>query len=265
MQPWICTTCCVEYPASAEPPAACPICQDERQYVNPGGQSWTRMAEIATTRHVDWRELGPGLFGIGVTPGIGIGQRMLFAGGVLWDCVPLVDDAVVEKLKAAGGVRAMAISHPHFYAAMVSWSEKLGGVPIYLHADDREHVMRPSPHIRHWTGESIELAPGMTLVRCGGHFSGSSVLHWAQGCEGRGALFAGDTIQVAADPHWVSFLRSYPNMIPLPASKVTAIVKAVRPYPFEKLYGGWWERVVEADANAVVERSAERYISALAG
>jgi hypothetical protein len=193
---------------------------------------------------------------------------MLFAaapgGGVLWDCVPLVDDEIVAKLEAAGGVRAMAISHPHFYAAMVSWSEKLGGVPIYLHEDDREHVMRRSEHIRHWSGETIEIAPGMTLIRCGGHFTGSAVLHWAQGAGGRGALFTGDTIQVAGDPHWVSFLRSYPNMIPLPASKVAAIAAAVRPYAFDRLYGGWWEKVVMTEAKGVVERSAERYFRALA-
>jgi glyoxylase-like metal-dependent hydrolase (beta-lactamase superfamily II) len=159
----------------------------------------------------------------------------------------------------------LAISHPHFYAAMVSWSEKLGGVPIYLHEDDREHVMRRSEFIRHWSGETLEIGPGMTLIRCGGHFTGSSVLHWDEGAGGRGALLSGDTIQVAGDPQWVSFLRSYPNMIPLPGSKVEAIVSAVRPYAFDRLYGGWWEKMVATDAKAVVERSAERYLRALEG
>jgi hypothetical protein len=33
----------------------------------------------------------------------------------------------------------------------------------------------------------------------------------------------------------------------------------VERYPFEVVYGGWWNRVVSTDAKAAVIRSAERY------
>jgi hypothetical protein len=32
------------------------------------------------------------------------------------------------------------------------------------------------------------------------------------------------------------------------------------PYRFERVYGGWWRRVVRTDGKAAVARSAERYL-----
>jgi hypothetical protein len=75
-----------------------------------------------------------------------IGQRALFLRkskvNILWDCLPLLDEAVVEAMKPLGGISAIAISHPNCYSGMVEWSRALGGVPIYLHAADRKWVMR---------------------------------------------------------------------------------------------------------------------------
>ena len=103
---YICATCGVQYPPSAAPPAHCPICEDERQYVNARGQSWTTPTELRATRQVDWRELEPGLSGLSATPQIAIGQRALIvaqpAGGVMWDCIPLVSEDAVARVKAAG-------------------------------------------------------------------------------------------------------------------------------------------------------------------
>ena len=88
------------------------------------------------------------------------------------------------------------------------------------------------------------ILPGLTLVRCGGHFTSSTVLHWADGAEGRGALLTGDTIAVALDRRYVTFMRSYPNLIPLSAAAVRRIVAAVEPFAFDRIYGGWWDYVV---------------------
>jgi hypothetical protein len=182
---------------------------------------------------------------------------------VLWDCVALIDNATHDIVEALGGLSAIAISHPHYYTTMVEWSRTFGDVPIYLHADDRQWIMRPDSNIRHWDGETHELQPGMTLLRCGGHFAGGTVLHWTDGAKGRGALLAGDIIQVVFDRRHVSFMRSYPNFIPLSAKAVRTITNVVGPYSFERLYGAWWRRNVRSDAAAAVRRSAERYIAAL--
>ena len=117
--------------------------------MNAAGQRWTTPDELRAQHRIDWRDLEPGLIGLGATPQIAIGQRALFVpqpgGGVLWDCIPLVSGEAIDRIRSMGGLRAIAISHPHFHAAMVEWSEALGGVPIYIHADNADHVMRPSP------------------------------------------------------------------------------------------------------------------------
>ena len=70
----------------------------------------------------------------------------------------------------------------------------------------------------------------------------------------------GDILQVVSDRRYVSFMYSYPNLIPLPAREVRCIVAAVEPYAFDRIFGAWWDRVVKGDAKTAVFRSAERYI-----
>jgi hypothetical protein len=55
-------------------------------------------------------------------------------------------------------------------------------------------------------------------------------------------------------------MRSYPNLIPLPADEIRRIVERVRPYAFDRVYGGWWDRVMTSGGIAAIERSAERYL-----
>ena len=52
---------------------------------------------------------------------------------------------------------------------------------------------------------------------------------------------------VAEDRAWVSFLWSYPNLVPLDADTVADIARRVARFRFGTLYGGWWGHVV-ADA-----------------
>ena len=101
---------------------------------------------------------------------------------------------------------------------MVEWAHAFG-CPIHLHEAERKWVMRPDPSIRFWAGDRLELGAGVTLVRCGGHFEGGQVLHLAD----RRALLAGDIVQVVPDRRFVSFMWSYPNLVPLPAARVEAI------------------------------------------
>ena len=107
------------------------------------------------------------------------------AGNILWDCVATLDAATVTLIEGLGGIDAIAISHPHFYTTMVEWARAFTA-RIHLHAADKQWIMRPDPAIEFWDGETLQLWDGVTLVRCGGHFPGGSVLHWAQGAGGRG-------------------------------------------------------------------------------
>ncbi len=266
--PFICETCGVQHAASPLPPERCAICEDERQYVGWNGQRWTTLEQLRARHRADIREEEPGLLGIGMSPSFGIGQRALLintaGGNVLWDCVALLDDAIVATVSELGGLAAIAISHPHYYATMVDWSRAFEA-PVYIHAADREWVMRPDERVVFWDGNRHQLGPGVTLLRLGGHFEGGTVLHWADGQSASGALLSGDIIQVVQDRRWVSFMRSYPNLIPLSPDEIERIVSMLEPYDFERVYGAWYGRIVHDDAKRAIARSAERYVKAVTG
>jgi hypothetical protein len=265
---FICVTCGAQFAETAAEPERCPICEDERQFVGPGGQQWTDLDRLRDDHHAIVKSVEPGLTGIGMHPDFAIGQRALLVqtpeGNVLWDCISLIDEPTVAAIRALGGIRAIAISHPHYYTSMVEWSRAFDA-PIYIHGAEHPWVMRPDPAIRFWEGETLPLVAGLTLIRLGGHFLGGQVLHWPAGAGGRGALLSGDIIQVIPDSRFVSFMYSYPNFIPLPAATVERIAAAIEPYDFDRIYGAWWPRVVPTDGKAAVIRSAQRYVRALQG
>jgi glyoxylase-like metal-dependent hydrolase (beta-lactamase superfamily II) len=267
MPNFICTTCGVQYDESDQPPVSCVICSEERQYIGWQGQQWTTLDELRREHRSRIEPEGSGLTGIGIEPSFAIGQRALHVrsagGGFIWDCTSLVDDAVVARVRGLGGARGLAISHPHFFGAMIEWSRALGGIPVYLHEADRAWVMREDPAVVYWGGDTLELQPGLTLVHCGGHFAGSTALHWADGADGLGALLTGDTIMVAQDRRTVSFMYSYPNLIPLGGAAVRRIAAAVEPFEFEQIYGGWTGKNVRENGRAALRYSVLRYLRAI--
>lgn len=268
MPAFICTTCGCQYPDVEAPPSGCLICQDERQYVNPAGQAWTTLTAMRRTHYNAFRQLEPGLMGVGTFPSFAIGQRALILqtpeGNILWDCISFLDEATVTIIAALGGLVAIACSHPHFLASAVEWSRAFNNAPVHVHARDRGYVPRPDAVIKAWAEDRLQLADGVTLIRCGGHFPGSAVLHWAQGAGGRGALLTGDTLQVRPDKR-LTFMRSYPNQIPLDAASVQGIADSLAEWRYETIYGGWWERVVPANAKQVTADSVSQYIAAVNG
>ncbi len=269
MPAYICLTCGVQYPPADTPPEHCPICEDERQYVGLGGQRWLTSEELRNgERHNEIREEEPGLHSIRTTPQFAIGQRALLArtpaGNVLWDCLSLLDDATYQAVRDLGGVQAIAISHPHFYGVLAEWSEAFDA-PVYIHEADGEWVQRRCDGLTLWSGTARPILDGVTLLNPGGHFEGATALHWAGGAEGRGALLSADTVAVNPTRQTVSFMYSYPNLIPLSAAAITRIVDTLRPYPYERIHGAFPNMSVWADGQAAVERSAARYIRMIGG
>jgi glyoxylase-like metal-dependent hydrolase (beta-lactamase superfamily II) len=262
----ICKACGTQFPETPEAPPACPICSDARQFIPKSGQEWTTLEKLRANHRNAFQQYEPNLIGIGTVPEFAIGQRALLLrtaqGNFLWDCISLLDEATIEIISALGGLRGIAISHPHYYTTMLEWSAAFGGAPVFLHAADREWVVQPGEAIEFWDGPRKELAPGITLIHCGGHFAGGTVLHWAGGAEGRGVLLSGDILQVTPDG-MVSFMYSYPNLIPLPAKAVQAIAGAVKPLSHDRIYGAWWDRQIRSDAQAIVARSVARYLQAI--
>jgi glyoxylase-like metal-dependent hydrolase (beta-lactamase superfamily II) len=265
---WICATCGNHYPETGSPPDACVICADERQWVPPTGQRWTTLAELSAAGHRSVvREVEPGLTGVGADPPVAIGQRALLVqtpeGNLLWDPPGFLDEEAIAAVREAGGLRAVTASHPHFYASIVEWSHAFGA-DILLPEADAHWLTRPDPAVRTWSG-TLRVLPGVTLVQCGGHFPGSAVVHWADGAAGAGVLLTGDTIFVTPGEDRVTFVWSAPNRLPLSEAAVRQVAESVRPYPFDRIYGGWWQPVIRRDAHRVMEASAQRYIHFLRG
>ena len=263
---FICTACGTQYPESAQPPAQCTICEEERQYVPARGQGWTTLAALAQSHMNSFHEYDTGLIGVGA--GFAIGQRALLVrtegGNILWDCVATLDAATVSMIKALGGLKAIAISHPHFYTTMVEWAHAFN-CPVHLNDADKDWIMRNDPVVKLWQGDTFRLWDGVTLVRCGGHFPGGTVLHWKGGADGRGIVCAGDILTVTTDRKWLSFMRSYPNFIPLSAREVDYIGKALAPFQFDQIYGHYFDRVIAKEAKQVLDRSIARYTAAVEG
>ncbi len=256
---WICRTCAVEH---ATRPEVCAICADERQWVPAEGQAWTTLDELAAAgERVIVKELEPDLFGLTGEPQVGIGQQTKLLrtplGNLLWDPLGYVDGAAVDAVRAFGSVRFIVASHPHMFGVQVEWSRRLGGVPVLVAAVDARWVARPDRAIETWSGQR-ELLPGVVLSQIGGHFPGSAVVHWAAGAGGRGVLLTGDTIMANPDRTSVSFMRSFPNRIPLSGAVALRVAEQVARRPFDRLYSNF-DNVIPAGARGAVLRSAERH------
>jgi len=261
---WICATCGVEH---ADNTGTCAICADERQWVPASGQAWTTLYDLhdagyrAELVELETDRFGNGLFGIESAPAVGIGQQSKLlvtpTGTVLWDPIGFVDNDIASQVLEHGPVRAVVASHPHMFGVQVEWSRALGHPPVLVAEADLVWVARPDPVIRPWSTE-VRLLPGVTLVQVGGHFPGSAVIHWADGADGEGVLLSGDTVFANPDRSTVSFMRSYPNRLPLSGRVVERIARSLERFDFDRLYGNF-DTVIDRDARAVVRRSADRH------
>jgi len=129
----ICKTCGVQHssPSISDLKNQCPICLDPRQYVPATGQAWLTLSTLRSEgKHknifhpMDADQTSTAnLIAIRTEPQLAIGQSAYLVrtpeGNVLWDCITYLDDETVETIKALGGLKAIAISHPHFYSTNV--------------------------------------------------------------------------------------------------------------------------------------------------
>jgi len=256
---WICATCAVEHD---ERPEVCAICADERQWVPETGQEWTTLAQLeASGVRAEIHVLEHDLYALRTTPDVGIGQESKLVvtrdGVLLWDPIGYLDETVVAAVHALGEVVAVVASHPHMYGVQVEWSRALGGVPVLVAEPDRGWVQREDEAVASWQGD-LEILPGVVLSQPGGHFPGSAVVHWAAGAGGRGVLLSGDTIFANPDRSSVSFMRSYPNRIPLSGAVAERVARHVARRPFDRLYNNF-AGVIPTGARDVVLRSAARH------
>lgn len=259
---YICKNCGTQFNEADSFPTECKICTDERQYVPASGQEWTTMEQLLRSGYQnDIVEKEVNLYSIKTVPQIGIGQNAYLIrtekGNFLWDCITYIDDKTRKKIQELGGIDGIILSHPHYYSSIVEWAESFD-CPIYIHSLDRQWVTRESNRYIFWEGESLELMPGVKAINLGGHFDGSSVLHWKRP-DGESVLLVGDTLFIVPDKGWLSFMYSQPNRIPLPSFAIEKIINILKDYEFKRIYGAFDNNILEKGKEAVM-KSAERYI-----
>ncbi|KAF2482324.1 beta-lactamase-like protein [Neohortaea acidophila] len=252
----ICVACGTQFDVPlSSPPKSCRICDDPRQFVPPTGQSWTSLHTLRSSKETHTNKIHPdstnaSVHSISTSPKVGIGQRCILLetphGNVLWDCITYLDDATVDFIRSKGGLKAIVISHPHYYSTHLVWAEVFG-CSVYLAAEDEEWLCREDVGgRRRFLGEESvreEIVPGVVAVKVGGHFPGSLVLGW----EGR--LFIADSFVTAPSAYYhidrppgttsYAFMWSIPNMIPLPPSELLKMWKALEGVEFESTYGAF--------------------------
>lgn len=264
--PWLCATCGVEYSPGPVPPERCPICEDERQYVPASGQAWTSVDRLGKDGHrVDVTAVDERLWGL-AAPDVGIGQQGMLiqtdGGNLLFDVPGMIDQDAVNAVRERGGIAAIVASHPHMYGIQSEWSRAFGHAPIWVAAVDQQWLGLTPPELRIWDGP-FEILPGIRLDQIGGHFPGSTIAVWEDGGSGSGTVFAGDAIFPVADGN-VTFLRSYPNRIPLSPDVVRRLADHVASYDFDTLYNNFGASAGPG-AQEIVQRSAQRYIDWVSG
>lgn len=262
----ICATCGTRYATTKTATDTCPICTDERQYVGDGGQTWTSYNSLAKGHSIKIAKLQDNLYELKITPDFAISQKahlvLAKGGNVLWDCIPYLDEQTVTYIKALGGIKAIAISHPHYYSLMAEWAAAFN-CPIYLHHLDKQWVQDESKHIHLWKGSELELWDGLKVVHTGGHFDGSTAMHLPH--HGKGTLLTGDTLYVARDHQHVSMMYSYPNLVPLPKKAIEQISQRIEPLEFDTIHGAFDGQLIPTGAKEAFRRSVKRYLRIFEG
>jgi glyoxylase-like metal-dependent hydrolase (beta-lactamase superfamily II) len=172
--------------------------------VRPSGTTYTTLSVLRRTgtyrNKISLLDAAhPHIYSIVTEPKFGIGQRCFLiktpAGNILWDLITLLDQATTEWIRTQGGVKAIVISHPHYYTTHRWWSSMLHA-PVYVSAEDREWLQFPDVGgIYRWIATpTTEILPGVTAIKVGGHFPGSLCLHVKSDADNHARLFIADTL-----------------------------------------------------------------------
>ena len=256
----ICATCGTQFPED-DTDKLCKICDEERQYIPLTGQKWTTHSEIASVHTNQIVKLKESLYEIVISPKFAIGQRAFLVvserGNILWDCVSLLDEATIKFINELGGLKAIAISHPHYYSNMNAWAETFN-CPIYIHENDQSYIHYKTDRVHLWKGEDKVLWDSIRLVNVGGHFDGSSVLLIPE-LSNHGVMLTGDTVYLSLSKKHYSIMYSYPNNIPLPIKRIKQIKERFASLAFDEIYGFYSYQNITKNARKLLFDSLSRY------
>lgn len=192
-----------------------------------------------------------------------IGQRAMLvlsaSGNVLWDCIPMLDEATITFIRSKGGLKAIAFSHPHYYSNMNEWAATFN-CPVYIHQNDAEHIIQKGDNIKLWQGNELALWDDIKVMLIGGHFAGSSILH-VPFLSKEGTILCGDTLFLSPNKKHFSVFWSYPNRMPLPLNKMGCIKQRFDSIPFDAFYGYQKIQNLDVDVKEIFASSMQRYFN----
>jgi len=258
----ICRACGTQFPENYHL-ALCAICSEERQFIPIYGQRWTTHQELVESYKTEITEINEYLYEIIITPKFGIGQRAFLvlseSGNILWDCIPLLDQNIINFINQKGGLKAIAISHPHYYSNMNDWAEEFN-CSVYIHSFDKEYVADKGRSVHHWSGESFKLWDNITIENIGGHFKGSSVLIISK-LSKLGVMLCGDTMYLSPSMNFFAIMHSYPNRIPLKRTEILRIKERLSNLSFDTIYGFYSYQNLTENVREIVAKSIEQHLS----
>jgi len=258
--PKICITCGTQYPVNDDQ-ELCIICSEERQYIPEEGQQWITPEALASNHKNEIIQLNDRLFEIVTRPQFAIGQRALLVlsenGNILWDCISLLANDTLSFISKKGGLKAIAISHPHYYASMNEWATTFN-CPVYLHQHDEQWIVDEGEKIVLWQGDEKLLWDDIRIINIGGHFAGSCVLLIPSMSE-KGTILCGDTMYLSPSKKHFAVMYSYPNRMPLPISEIKRIKERFEALQFDSIYGFYSYQNLTENVKDIVRTSFERY------
>ena len=260
----ICTACGTQYNVEEIKDNHCKICDDARQYVPATGQEWISPGDLQKDHAVQVRQVYDNLYSLTVLPSFAIGQRAFLVlspnGNVLWDCIPLLDEETEAFINSKGGLKAIAISHPHYYSNVEEWAEAFD-CPVFIHKKDEEWAPKFDDLVL-WEGEEKALWDGIKMINIGGHFPGSCILH-VPSLSANGTIFCGDSLYISRSRKHVSVMYSYPNHIPVASSEIERIAQMLANIPFDRMYGAFPYQHLTENVSCLLHQSIERYREAV--
>lgn len=219
---------------TGQTPILCPICCDTRNALPEDGWEFRDEAWAEASFETSWREVAHDLWAFTASPKFGLGATgwliLREDGNVMFESCPWYSAAALEKIRALGGIRTLAASHPHGYGALWQLQREFDPV-LTIHRADIPYskafrVNRPADDMH-------EIAPGLTLHHVGGHYEGHSVLHDM----GARRLFVGDSLKIEQEGFGISTAischKAFHYEIPLTHDELARYVAVFRQLPFE--------------------------------
>ena len=216
MEHYICITCGTQFAETAGAARALPDLRGRAAVRRPRRAALDYAGETAARPPQRDHAGGAGADRIGTEPKFAIGQRALLVRTPRRQRALGLRHAARRRRprrgpRARAGIGAIAISHPHYYSAMVEWSRAFGARRSTCTTPTASGCMRPDPASLLGGRDTAarRRADADPLRRPLRRRPGAAL---GGRCRRQGGLLTGDIIQVMQRPQRVSFMYSYPNL-----------------------------------------------------